>query len=65
MAMTIKQRFTIGTLCAAYAVLACLFIHPDVYPSLHTYGFSVGTNSSYCSVELVSDHVSASCQKGQ
>lgn len=28
------------------------FAHIDVYPSINTYGVSVGTNTHYCSLEL-------------
>ena len=34
----------------------------DAFPSLHTFGYSVGGNA-YCSVEWSSGHLSATCER--
>lgn len=46
-------------------ILAVLFVHVDMLPALRTYGFSVGTNSHYCSLDLVRSHVAFSCQSAR
>lgn len=49
----------------AVAVLligAILFLRPDIYPALGTYGLSVGINDHYCSAELVHLHPTLSCE---
>ncbi len=38
------------------AILIVLFVTPDVFPALHTYGFSIGTNTHYLSASLVNWH---------
>jgi hypothetical protein len=45
-----------------FGALGFLFIKTDVYPNLHTYGISVGTNSHYCSAELVNLLPVVSCE---
>lgn len=42
-----------------------MFVTPDVFPRLHTFGVSVGTNTSYCSGELVNWTPELSCQNGE
>jgi len=42
--------------------LAMCFTRFDYYPKIGTYGVSYGTNSHYCSFELVHGHPKASCE---
>jgi hypothetical protein len=46
------------------SVLWCLFVHPDVYPSIGTYGVSVGIDTAYCSADFVHGQLMTSCQNG-
>lgn len=39
-------------------LLHALFVHVDMFPALHTFGLSIGTNTHYLSVELVNWHPS-------
>jgi hypothetical protein len=50
------------TFMALAVILAVLFVHADIYPAIHTFGFSVGTDSHYCSIELVRSHLALSCE---
>lgn len=52
-------------LVALAVILAVLFVHADVFPALHTFGFSVGTDSHYCSLDLVRSHVAFSCESAR
>jgi hypothetical protein len=45
--------FTLGT-----------FTHWDWYPSISTYGVTVGVNSAYCSTDYAGNALEASCQSG-
>lgn len=49
---------------AYVAALATGVVHVDFYPSLATYGVSVGGQSAYCSAELVAWRPVVSCQNG-
>lgn len=40
-------------------------VKADVYPSLHTYGVSIGTDTHYCSAGLFDWHPYVSCQTAQ
>lgn len=40
-------------LAVATILAVTLFVHPDIYPALHTYGVSAGTNTHYCSLEII------------
>lgn len=63
MAITHLRTLTVTVALVALAsVLAVLFVHADVFPALHTFGFSVGTDSHYCSIELVRAHPALSCE---
>ena len=53
-----------GAFLLLAAGLLFLFAHVDIYPNIHTYGVSVGTNTAYCSVEWVG-HITLSCQNGE
>jgi hypothetical protein len=37
-------------------------LHADWYPELHTFGASVGSDTHYCSAELVRWHPSITCE---
>jgi hypothetical protein len=50
------------TVALLAGLLAVLFVHVDSFPQLSTYGVSVGTNTHYCSLDLVSGHLTASCE---
>lgn len=45
-------------------VLGLLFVTVDFLPNLNVYGVNVGTGTSYCSLDLVSGNLAASCQSG-
>jgi hypothetical protein len=49
---------------AAVAALVTGVVQPDVYPSLATYGVSVGGQSAYCSAEIVHGWPEVTCQNG-
>jgi hypothetical protein len=49
---------------AAVAALVTGVVQPDVYPSLATYGVSVGGQLAYCSAEIVRWAPEFSCQNG-
>jgi hypothetical protein len=36
--------------------------HVDAFPSLNTYGITVGTNDHYCSLDIVGWHPDATCE---
>ena len=42
-----------------------MFVTPDVFPSLHTFGVSIGTNTHYCSGDLVNWVPQFGCQGGE
>lgn len=46
-------------------LLLAHYFHADYQPVLDTYGASIGTNTAYCSIELVHGQLQASCQQGQ
>jgi hypothetical protein len=39
-----------------------VFVHADFFPKLSTYGYSIGTNNAYCSVDLVQWRPELTCQ---
>ena len=45
------------------AALATGVVHVDFYPSLATYGVSAGTDSAYCSADLVGWVPAVSCER--
>ena len=49
---------------AAVAALATGLVTPDFYPSLSTYGVSVGGQLAYCSAEIVHGWPEVACQNG-
>lgn len=59
----VTKRVTV-TLAAAgiIAGLSAAFGTVDWYPPLSIYGFSVGTSTHYCSVELAEWRLVAGCQ---
>lgn len=50
------------TYLVVLVIVVAALVHPDVYPSLSTYGVSVGTSTRYCSAELVHLHPVFSCE---
>lgn len=36
--------------------------YADNFPKLHTFGFSIGTNTDYCSIESVNGKLALSCE---
>ena len=59
-----RRRLVAGVLAltaAAIVMLANGSLTVDNYPQLHTYGFSVGTTTHYCSVE----NTGVSCEVAQ
>jgi hypothetical protein len=58
------MRVRIAAIAASVAIGigTGMLVTPDVFPTLHTYGVSVGTNNHYCSAELVNWHPGVSCQ---
>jgi hypothetical protein len=55
----------IAAAMAIVALAAMALITPDWYPSLSTYGVSAGTNSHYCSADIVHWHLMLSCERSQ
>jgi hypothetical protein len=53
-----------GTLLALLvSVLAVAgLVHLDHYRALHTYGVSIGSDTHYCSAELIRWHPSITCE---
>lgn len=47
------------------AFIAGMFVTPDILPAIHTYGISAGTQTRYCSADLVGWHPSITCQAGK
>ena len=53
------------TLAILLAVVFGMFVTPNVFPGLHTFGVSIGTNTHYCSGDLVNWSPEFSCQSGE
>lgn len=58
--MSVRQRLAAVAAVAFAAGFA--FLHADWYPGLSTYGVTVGTDTRYCSIELVHWHPALSCE---
>ena len=50
---------------ALVAVTLSKYVSVDVLPSLHTFGFNVGTNNHYCYADLVNWHPVLGCERSQ
>lgn len=61
--MSRRKRLIMATAGLAAAFLAGMFVTPDFYPALNTYGVSVGTNTAYCSIDLVGARLDAACEQ--
>jgi hypothetical protein len=61
----VKKRIALAVTAGSLAGLSAAFGHVDWYPQIDTYGISVGTDTHYCSVELVSWRPEAGCQAGR
>lgn len=57
------RTLVIGCVLAlAVGIALVLFVHPDIYPALGTYGTSIGTDAHYCSADLVHWRPALSCE---
>lgn len=57
------MKRVIAGLIAAFAF--GMFAHLDFYPSLDTYGWSFGTDTHYCSLDLVRYVPALSCESAE
>jgi hypothetical protein len=60
--MTRTRRIALLVLMDVTVFLFAVFVHLDFYPGIGTYGWSVGTNTHYCSLEMVSGSPEFSCE---
>lgn len=60
---TTRNLIALAVTVAVTAFLAVLFVRPDHFSSLDTYGLSIGTDSAYCSADLVSWHPELTCER--
>jgi gas vesicle protein len=59
-----KRLIVAALIGATVGILSGLFVRPDYFPALRTYGVSVGTDTHYCSIDVVSDRLETACQEG-
>lgn len=55
------RKLLAAAVSIASIAAAIAFVHVDVLPSIGTYGVSIGTATTYCSVDVPSGF---SCQSG-
>jgi hypothetical protein len=60
--MKIRMRHIAFGAAVMASFLAGQVTHVDAFPSLNTYGITVGTNDHYCSLDIVGGHPSATCE---
>lgn len=62
-----RRAILLGLLALVIALLglaANIYGHVDNYPALHTYGMSVGSDTTYASFDVVNGHPALSYQSG-
>jgi hypothetical protein len=58
--MKINKIAAMAALVAAFG--AGMFTHVDLFPKLHSYGVSIGTDSHYCYIDYSGNNINLGCE---